>query len=150
MNGNDNLSNEEVAFLEMHITQKKRELVNKTFKEEHPRGKICNKTKRGYLKPTGINIFATTEEELYEKLYNFYFPSYATLNDIYVSWIHKRLEKNKTIGKPSAKTITQAKKYFGDSVDFYVNEGSLESTPSTLIEIEDGKMKILRQGEKRL
>ena len=78
LNGNDNLSNEEVAFLEMHITQKKRELVNKTFKEEHPRGKICNKTKRGYLKPTGINIFATTEEELYEKLYNFYFPSYAT------------------------------------------------------------------------
>ena len=41
LNGNDNLSNEEVAFLEMHITQKKRELVNKTFKEEHPRGKIC-------------------------------------------------------------------------------------------------------------
>ena len=36
LNGNDNLSNEEVAFLEMHITQKKRELVNKTFKEEHP------------------------------------------------------------------------------------------------------------------
>lgn len=107
LNGNDNLSNEEVAFLEMHITQKKRELVNKTFKEEHPRGKICNKTKRGYLKPTGINIFATTEEELYEKLYNFYFPSYATLNDIYVSWIHKRLEKNKTIGKPSAKTIQE-------------------------------------------
>ena len=32
LNGNDNLSNEEVAFLEMHITQKKRELVNKTFK----------------------------------------------------------------------------------------------------------------------
>ena len=28
LNGNDNLSNEEVAFLEMHITQKKRELVN--------------------------------------------------------------------------------------------------------------------------
>ena len=41
------------------------------------------------LKATGINIFATTEEELYEKLYNFYFPSYATLNDIYVSWITK-------------------------------------------------------------
>ena len=40
---NDNLSNEEVAFLEMHITQKKRELVNKTFKEEHPRGKYATK-----------------------------------------------------------------------------------------------------------
>ena len=35
LNGNDNLSNEEVAFLEMHITQKKRELVNKTFKQQN-------------------------------------------------------------------------------------------------------------------
>lgn len=57
----------------MHITQKKRELVNKIFKEEHPRGKICNKTKRGYLKPTGINIFATTEEEL-KNFITFIFP----------------------------------------------------------------------------
>ncbi len=49
LNGNDNVSDEEVAFLEMHITQKKRELVkNKTFKGGTSTGKICNKTKRGY------------------------------------------------------------------------------------------------------
>jgi hypothetical protein len=64
LNGNDNLSNEEVAFLKMHITQKKRELVNKIFKEEHPRGKICNKTKRGYLKPTGIKCLEVQKSNL--------------------------------------------------------------------------------------
>lgn len=53
-------------------------------------------------------------------------------------------------GKPYAKTIAQAKKYFGNSVDFYVNEGSLKSSPSTLIEIKNGKINILRQGEKKI
>ena len=53
-------------------------------------------------------------------------------------------------GKPYAKTIIQAKKYFGDSVDFYVDEGRLESSPSTLIEITNGKVKILRQGEVKI
>jgi len=53
-------------------------------------------------------------------------------------------------GKPYAKIVPEAKKYFGNSVDFYINEGLLESTPSTLIEIKNGKLKILRQGEARI
>ncbi|MFA6159805.1 MAG: L-threonylcarbamoyladenylate synthase [Parcubacteria group bacterium] len=53
-------------------------------------------------------------------------------------------------GKTSAKTIVQAKKYFGDSVELYADEGLLKSAPSTIIEITNGKVKILRQGEKRL
>lgn len=53
-------------------------------------------------------------------------------------------------GKPCAKTVSEAKKYFGDRIDFYVDEGPLESAPSTLIEIKNGRIKILRQGEKRL
>ena len=47
-------------------------------------------------------------------------------------------------GLPPAKTITEAKKYFGDSINLYVDEGPLESAPSTLIKIEDGKINILR------
>lgn len=43
-----------------------------------------------------------------------------------------------------------AKKYFGDSINFYVNEGPLESAPSIIIEITDGKVKILRQGEVKI
>lgn len=46
--------------------------------------------------------------------------------------------------KPS-ETITEAKKYFGDSVDFYLAGGSLKCFPSTLVEIsKDGEVGVLR------
>ena len=47
---------------------------------------------------------------------------------------------------PPATTITDAKGYFGDMVDFYVSEGKQESLPSTLIRIADGKVVVLRVG----
>lgn len=49
-------------------------------------------------------------------------------------------------GLPPAKTIQEAKKYFSNKVDFYVDAGKLESPPSTLIEIKNDKIKIIRQG----
>ncbi|MFH0969709.1 MAG: L-threonylcarbamoyladenylate synthase [Patescibacteria group bacterium] len=49
-------------------------------------------------------------------------------------------------GEKEALTIEEAKKYFGSSVDFYVDEGKLESLPSTLIKIENGKIVVLREG----
>ncbi len=49
-------------------------------------------------------------------------------------------------GLPSAQTIKEAKIYFGNNVDFYQDEGKLISEPSTLIEIKDNKVNILRQG----
>lgn len=49
-------------------------------------------------------------------------------------------------GKPYAKTIEEAKKYFGENVDFYIDQGKIESSPSTLIKIEEGKIEILREG----
>lgn len=53
-------------------------------------------------------------------------------------------------GKLPAKTIKEAKKYFGNSVDFYVDEGPQKSLPSTLIKIKNGKIEILRQGEEKI
>lgn len=53
-------------------------------------------------------------------------------------------------GYPYAKTITEAKEYFKDNIDFYVDEGKLESSPSTLIKIEDGKIEVLRDGTFKL
>jgi L-threonylcarbamoyladenylate synthase len=47
---------------------------------------------------------------------------------------------------PFAKTIPEAKKCFGKKVDIYVNEGKLNSKPSKLIRIENGKIKILERG----
>jgi L-threonylcarbamoyladenylate synthase len=47
--------------------------------------------------------------------------------------------------KLPAKNIKEAKKYFGDSVDFYLDAGDLISEPSKLIKIENGKIIILRK-----
>jgi len=49
-------------------------------------------------------------------------------------------------GLPSASTIKEAKKYFGAKVDFYVNVGKLNSAPSTLISVRNGKITVLKEG----
>ncbi|OGM89422.1 threonylcarbamoyl-AMP synthase [Candidatus Wolfebacteria bacterium RBG_13_41_7] len=49
-------------------------------------------------------------------------------------------------GEPPAKTIKEAKKYFGDKIDFYVDSGKVSGRPSTLIKIENGKIVVLRKG----
>lgn len=49
-------------------------------------------------------------------------------------------------GDLPAKTITEARKYFGDEIDFYIS-GKTNQTPSTLVELkDDGKLVALRQG----
>lgn len=57
-----------------------------------------------------------------------------------------------TEGAPPAKTIREAKKYFGDRVDFYVDIGRLQAKPSTLITVARGagKIAVLRRGAKRI
>ena len=49
-------------------------------------------------------------------------------------------------GKPVAKTIKEAKKYFSDKADFYVNAGKISGPPSTLIQIKNNKILIKRKG----
>lgn len=54
-------------------------------------------------------------------------------------------------GKPSANTIEEAKKYFGDSVDAYINGGDLTGrVPSTIIRVVDDAIEILRLGAARI
>lgn len=51
------------------------------------------------------------------------------------------------VGEKPAETFADAKKYFGDEVDFYVDAGRLKSKPSTLAKIDvDGNLTVLRQG----
>lgn len=45
-----------------------------------------------------------------------------------------------------AKNIEEAKEYFGDNVDFYIDGNELISEPSTLIKIENDEVVILRKG----
>ena len=48
-------------------------------------------------------------------------------------------------GMSPATTIDEAKKYFGDSVDFYVDEGKITSHSSRLIKIENSEIIELRK-----
>ncbi|HET7060299.1 MAG TPA: L-threonylcarbamoyladenylate synthase [Candidatus Saccharimonadales bacterium] len=50
-------------------------------------------------------------------------------------------------GEPPAETIVQARKYFGNEVNFYVDGGDLSACqPSTIIRIVDDAIEIIRQG----
>lgn len=49
-------------------------------------------------------------------------------------------------GQAHAVTIEKARAYFADTVDFYEDAGPQSSGPSTVVEIRDGKISILRQG----
>lgn len=50
-------------------------------------------------------------------------------------------------GQPPAQNIFEARSYFADRVDFYEDGGNLDSTPSTLVRIKDGKIEVLREGK---
>lgn len=49
-------------------------------------------------------------------------------------------------GQSPAVNIEEAKKYFGQMVDFYEDGGELNSKPSTLVKIDGNEIKVLRQG----
>lgn len=50
-------------------------------------------------------------------------------------------------GAPPAETLREARAYFGDTVDIYVGaRRRLCGAPSTLVSLEDGTVRILREG----
>jgi L-threonylcarbamoyladenylate synthase len=49
-------------------------------------------------------------------------------------------------GQPPAKTIKEAQKYFGDNVDFYIDNGRLKSESSTIILVKNGTVHVIRKG----
>ena len=50
-------------------------------------------------------------------------------------------------GEPTAHTTDEAKDYFGDTVDFYVDSGPIDNPPSTILGIDSNhKITVFRQG----
>lgn len=49
-------------------------------------------------------------------------------------------------GEMPSLTVEEAKRYFGDEVDFYIDEGLIQSEPSTIIQITGHKILIIRDG----
>ena len=50
-------------------------------------------------------------------------------------------------GQPVARNISEAREYFKDLVDFYEGEEELTVTPSTLVDLRAGVVRVLRQGD---
>lgn len=50
-------------------------------------------------------------------------------------------------GEKPAENIEEAKNYFGHKVDFYIDGGNLPPVPSTLVDIDQDQLKIIRQGK---
>lgn len=50
-------------------------------------------------------------------------------------------------GEAPAQNIADAKNYFGDQVDFYVDGGQMEGQASTVIRIVDDAVEVLREGK---
>lgn len=72
--------------------------------------------------------------------------------------LHELLEKSGPLvapsanpeGKEPAHTIEEAKAYFGASVSEYIDGGRLEGLASTLLQVQDEKIRILRQGSTKI
>ena len=49
-------------------------------------------------------------------------------------------------GEPPAKTIQEAINYFKDEVPLYIDGGFIDSPPSSIVQIEEGNISIVREG----
>ena len=50
-------------------------------------------------------------------------------------------------GQPTAQNIAEAKAYFDESVDFYVDAGELvDHLPSTIVRVVDDAIEVIREG----
>ncbi|MCL4404285.1 L-threonylcarbamoyladenylate synthase [Patescibacteria group bacterium] len=53
-------------------------------------------------------------------------------------------------GDPPALTVAEARKYFGDKVDLYVDRGPKKGAPSTVVAFRGRRLEVLRAGAGRL
>lgn len=49
-------------------------------------------------------------------------------------------------GQPPLDSAAAAYKFFGDSLDFYINEGKIAAQPSTIARLVEGKLEVMRHG----
>lgn len=74
-------------------------------------------------------------------------PNHQLLNKLITSTGPLLTSSANTPGDPPANTILDAQKYFGETIDFYVDGGDLSGNlPSTLIRVVDDAIEVLRKG----
>jgi len=73
-------------------------------------------------------------------------------------WLRRFLEISGPLVAPSANyegeatpgTISGARKYFKDKIDFYLDAGTLKGLPSTVVKVKNNGIIVLRQGRVRV
>lgn len=107
--------------------------------------------------PGRVSVILDCPDKKYEYLHRgtktlaFRVPAYPEL----ISLLKKTGPLVSTSANPSgrepAESIAQAKKYFDQEMDFYVDIGDLGSTPSTVARLyEDGGLEIIREGSVKI
>lgn len=53
-------------------------------------------------------------------------------------------------GQKPAINMQEAKNYFGDSLDFYMDAGNISGAPSTIARLKNGKLEVIRVGSLKI
>ena len=121
------------------------------IKLSSPTKKILNK-----LWPGKVSIILDCPSEKFHYLHRgtktlaFRLPNKKSLIDLLKKTGPLAAPSANLEGQPPAKTIKEAKRFFENKIDFYVNAGKLDSLSSTLIEITGGRITLLRKGAFKL
>lgn len=86
----DTVSPDEIAIINNMISKKKKKLVLDIYKRKHPRSSRFYTCSDGRLKSRNPDFYATDEDKLLEKLYEFYFCQ--TMETEFRNYISRRLE----------------------------------------------------------
>ncbi|MES2408691.1 MAG: L-threonylcarbamoyladenylate synthase [Patescibacteria group bacterium] len=104
------------------------------------------------LWPNKVSVILPCKQKKFEYLHRgtnklaFRFPNDKKLREFILQTGPIVAPSANTEGDRPSKNIKQAQKYFGASVDFYMDKGDLPIVPSTIVEIENGETKIIRMG----
>ncbi len=118
-------------------------------------GVEISKSERGLLKsfwPGKVTVIFPCEDEKYSYLHRgqknlaFRIPVSSALIDILKKTGPLVAPSANIQGKEPATTIHEAKNYFGNKIDFYIDGGKITSLPSTIVKMEGKHFIILRRG----
>ena len=116
---------------------------------------ICPKAKETLKKywPGPVSIIFSCSDKKFEYLYRgegslaFRVPDHPELIRLLKQTGPLIAPSANIEGKPFARTIGEAREYFGENVDFYIDSGNISQTlPSTILRFENGKMSLVRKG----
>ncbi|MEK7180149.1 MAG: L-threonylcarbamoyladenylate synthase [Patescibacteria group bacterium] len=102
--------------------------------------------------PGKISVIFPCNNEIYKYLHRgekslaFRIPASPTLTDVLKKTGPLVAPSANMQGKEPAHAISEARNYFGETVDFYIDGGEITSLPSTIVKIEKGHFIVLRHG----